>query len=489
MSKAVHVVVPMSAKAYVDITPTMTSNTSPEGYVASASSEVSVPRQAWCAFDSIESTDEEADRWHAAAGFPQWLMLKFPEAKTVTKFSIANCTTKHNGIDAFSLQGSNNGQTFDTLGTYNNPSDFGAVTEYTVENPGEYMYYRIYITSSHYANGSSKYAIIDQLRFYEDGGDTIVSTACYTPGMYGVIQGKTKEITKGYAVVSGLARLFYGEELLAYTGEYSVSKVTYEGKSCKLYTLKKAGTLTLKADALYWMCGGGASGIGGFTDEPDSHNGGRGGGGGYLKSGSLTTGAYTITIGAGADYDGKNGGTTKIVGASTLSAAGGKYTGAGGSGAGAGGTSPNATTAPTPGTGKGVSTYPFGLTSLKAHCAGGGGGISLIKYEDGTYYYGPGGDGGSNGGNGGTYKDGIKGGGMDVAGGIGGVYGGGNGAYCKYNGNVWTVNGGQGSFYGAGGGGVDYCYEWDESTGDYKASGYGHSVMGYQGVVYILIPR
>ena len=100
-----------------------------------------------------------------------------------------------------------------------------------------------------------------------------------------------------------------------------------------------------------------------------------------------------------------------------------------------------------------------------------------------------GGDGGSNGGNGGTYKDGIKGGGMDVAGGIGGVYGGGNGAYCKYNGNVWTVNGGQGSFYGAGGGGVDYCYEWDESTGDYKASGYGHSVMGYQGVVYILIPR
>ena len=398
-----------------------------------------------------------------------------------------NCASVHTGINRFSLQGSNDGGVFDTLGTYTNPSGLGALTEYDVSTPGEYLYYRLYIESAHYIVNSKYYAVIDQLRFYEDGGETSVSTACYTPGMYGVIQGKTKEITKGYAVVSGLARLFYGEELLAYTGEYSVSKVTYEGKSCKLYTLKKAGTLTLKADALYWMCGGGGS--------PDhtygSHYGGVGGGGGYVNSGSLTAGEYTITIGAGASDSGKNGGTTKIVGASTLSATGGKYTGVGGSGGGSGGNSPYATTAPKAGTGKGVSTYPFGLTSLKAHCAGGGGGISFIKYEDGTYYYGPGGDGGTNGGGGGAYKAAVEGGAMTVASGTGGIYGGGNGAYMHYSssGSLGMTNPRSASFYGGGSGGGGHYYDSTGTGSDEDGIGAGGGLNGYQGVVYILFPR
>ena len=301
-------------------------------------------------------------------------------------------------------------------------------------------------------------------------------------------KGITHEIKKSYAVVNGVSRLFYGDEPITYTGEYSASKVIYDGETCELYTLKKAGMLTLKVDALYWMCGGGGS----PTNTYGSHYGGVGGGGGYVKSGSLTAGDYTVTIGAGASSDGKNGGTTKIVGTSTLSATGGKYTGTGGSGGGSGGTSSYATTAPAFGAGRGVSTYPFGLTSLKAHCAGGGGGMAFVKKTASTYAYGPGGDGGTNGGNGGAYKDVIEGGAMTVASGAGGVYGGGRGAGAtrSASGNVGTSAAGQdGTFYGAGGGGCTHNYYLVDAGSDDDGISAGVGGTGYQGVVYILIPR
>lgn len=150
--------------SYLDITPRMTSNTTPDGYIASASSEISVPRQAWCAFDGISGLDDEANRWHSGLGMPQWIMMKFPESHTVTKFSIKNADNTHLGINEFELRGSNDGAMFTTLGSYTNPSDFGITSEYAVQNPGSYIYYQIYITSSHH---TGPYAIIDEIKFYE----------------------------------------------------------------------------------------------------------------------------------------------------------------------------------------------------------------------------------------------------------------------------------------------------------------------------------
>ena len=154
----------------VDVTPIMTSNTTPAGYVASASSEVTVPRAAWCAFDGISNTYQEEHRWHSAAGLPQWIQMQFPEQRAVTAFSIKNCNDVHNGINAFQLQGSNNGSSWTTLGSYNGVSTLGVRTLYTVTSPALYRYYRIYITSTHHTVGApSYYCIIDQIHFYTSG--------------------------------------------------------------------------------------------------------------------------------------------------------------------------------------------------------------------------------------------------------------------------------------------------------------------------------
>lgn len=147
----------------VDITPTMTSNTTPSGYVASASSEISAPRMAWCAFDGISAPDEEATRWHSGQTMPAWLMLKFPQKQKVEAFSILNATDPHYGIGSFQLQASNDGSAFTTLGTYSNAKGWGATTIFEVANPGSYQYYRLYITS---AQHTAEYAIIDDVRFF-----------------------------------------------------------------------------------------------------------------------------------------------------------------------------------------------------------------------------------------------------------------------------------------------------------------------------------
>lgn len=158
-----------------NVTPIMTSNTTPSGYVVSASTEIigtyaDKVRLAWCAFDSLSSPDQEIDRWHSAAGIPQWIMLKFPEKRKIRYFSIKNCGDQHNGINAFKLQGSNDGSTFTDLGSYTNPKDLGVTTYYPVTNIGKYQYYRLYITSTHHSIGTttvSYYCIIDEINFYE----------------------------------------------------------------------------------------------------------------------------------------------------------------------------------------------------------------------------------------------------------------------------------------------------------------------------------
>ena len=166
---------PGGGSSIANITPTMTSNTTPDGYIASASSEVSVSRQAWCAFDGISGLDDEANRWHSGLGMPQWIMMKFPEPHTVTKFSIKNADNTHLGIDEFELRGSNNGTSFVTLGSYSNPPDLGVITEYTAQNTESYLYYQVYARTSHHAG---QYAIIDEIKFYEPTGSG--GTVSYT---------------------------------------------------------------------------------------------------------------------------------------------------------------------------------------------------------------------------------------------------------------------------------------------------------------------
>ncbi len=268
-----------------------------------------------------------------------------------------------------------------------------------------------------------------------------------------------------------VARLFYSAGAFGgYTGAFTVSQVTKDGVLYDLYTITSSGTLTLNEAAQAWICGGGGNG----GPSPQA-NVGAGGAGGYVKSGNLSAGTHVVTIGSVS-------GATKI--GSALTANGGasakEYNSAnGGSGGGPG--AMGVTQSRTPGTGAGVSTYPFGITSLYAHCGGGGGGAFCYQNYSGEYWGRAGGAGGTNGGNGsaGTYVAETSPT-SSVSGGAGGSRGGGRG------GSTTTGKGANATFYGSGGGGAGYGYYMSGTTEVWFTNRVGGS--GYQGVAYILIP-
>ena len=281
-------------------------------------------------------------------------------------------------------------------------------------------------------------------------------------GIYVGVDGRARRVKKGYIGVNGVARLFYSSETsVVYTGEYTVSEITVDGAVHKLYTLLTSGTLTLDGDARYWMCGGGAGG-----ESASSYNCGRGGGGGYVREGTINAGSYAVTIAAGGAVN-ANGGATKI--GSALTANGGNKTGDGGSGGGAAYVDGINTVA---GKGAGVSTIPFGL-EMDPHCAGGGGG------QLHTNGYTNGGNGGSNG------SDGYSGGGSGHNHQLGGERGGGNGGnpHSPSVSDPAGIRDGSGaSFYGSAGGGGGLMVIVDSN-----ARYYGTGGAGYQGVAYVLV--
>lgn len=274
----------------------------------------------------------------------------------------------------------------------------------------------------------------------------------------------TKKVINGWIKTSSGAKQFYPSlktNSISYSGNYTQSVITIDGVAYDLFALTTSGTLTAAVDEI-WMCGGGGCGASGLN----VYTSGGGGGGGHIKaySGPFSFYLHYVTIGAGCTPKGNRGGSTSIedlTGTVSYAAAGGSkgdsYNGGnGGSGGGAGTSS---TSNGNSGAGEGISTYPFGVTSLKAHCAGGGGGSTrFLKGCDG-------GTNGSDGSNSGT--------------GAGGEYGGGKGGvYSSSSSDAENAKGSAGTFYGAGGGGGSAI----NSSG--KTGG-----AGYQGVVYLLIKK
>ena len=314
-----------------------------------------------------------------------------------------------------------------------------------------------------------------------------------------------KKIVKGYVGgPDGKARLFFGENTpsVSYSGTFSVRNITNNNKNYQLYTLTTTGLLTITKEISCWLCGGGGGGTAGYeffnssSDRYTTGQSGCGGGGGYTLTTTLAKGTYAITIGAGgktvthkinaSSTPSPTGGDTIIKNSTTNTlivakgggdaTANGEKSANGGSGGGYGwefdgtfylkypnGQSYNG------GNGAGVSTYPFGITSLEAHCAGGAGADVRVYGEDMSYYKGGlGGSNGSDGGNGESSRyptGGVKGGGS------------GGGEYAS------SYGGSDATFYGSGGGGG--C----GLAGSSSASGGGYAAgKGYQGVVYLLIP-
>ena len=285
---------------------------------------------------------------------------------------------------------------------------------------------------------------------------------------YAVLSGLTRKVKAGYAVRGGVHRQFYcAGPLVTFSGAHTISDITIDGKAYKLMTMTGSGTLTVAGEGVrYWMCGGG--GNGGTSSATGSgaswtYYSGAGGGGGYVKTGILSGGRWTVLIGSAGSE------TSMSKGTNTITAGGGADTGAGGT---AGGCAqafayPTLTVITTYAYGTGVSTYPFGLVPLYAHCAGGGSGAFGQSNPAGKKN---GYNGGTNGGDGTTIQSSGT-----AAGGTGGTKGGGDGGVGANSASLRA--GGAATFYGAGGGGGGM---WLSSTGTGGA--------GYQGVAYVLVP-
>ena len=273
------------------------------------------------------------------------------------------------------------------------------------------------------------------------------------------------KVKKGYIGVDGVARQFFSSEItITYSGTHTISDVTVDNLPYKLWTITGSGTLAISGSVEYWMCGGGGTGSRAITiqatDPMYTYHGGGGGGGGYVKNGILQADTYLIGIG------GKAGKTTITSNDGTVITAlpgNNASDGIGASGGSGGGGGRCWKSGPvefylSSGKGAGVSTYPFGLTSLHAHCAGGAGGT----FEGSASTAALGRNGGTNGSNGTTLAEGL-----------GGEKGGGKGGF--------KLAGGNATFYGSGGGGGGRKGNGPSATR--LSGGYG-----YQGVMYLLIP-
>jgi hypothetical protein len=301
--------------------------------------------------------------------------------------------------------------------------------------------------------------------------------------LYVGVDGKARKVKKLYVGVNGKARLVYSADQFTYTGDYTVSQVTIDGVLHNLYTLTSSGTLTLSdpAKSKFWLCGAGGGGADGvLRDDADTCGSGGGGGGGYIKSGVCDEETYVIVIGVGGKSaaQAESGGDTAL---GSVIAPGGKGAsnsngGDGASGGGAGAFSNySAYKRGIAGMGEGDSTYPFGLQSLGAHCAGGGAGADTYYISGNSVRTSNGCDGGTNGSDGDEITASSS-----TNGGKGGVKGGGNGG--SISGSSTTAST-KATFFGSGGGGG---VRIDGSGVSFLKGTAGAS--GYQGVVYIAIP-
>ncbi|TKY84260.1 discoidin domain-containing protein [Pectobacterium polonicum] len=138
------------------VVPKMTSNTSPVGYVISAS-DMSRPQfLPYFSFDNDNNlSSNEYDSWGglnaATVANPHWIRVDLPTPTTISSYSFANRTVIYNnGPKNWVFQGSNdNGNSWDDLHVVNNDinNTLGAVRSYSLPSPGKYKSFRLLVTA------------------------------------------------------------------------------------------------------------------------------------------------------------------------------------------------------------------------------------------------------------------------------------------------------------------------------------------------------
>lgn len=113
--------------------------------------------------------------------------------------------------------------------------------------------------------------------------------------------------------------------------------VKQDPKTLSLVFYTTSQSITVTGSTQFLMSGGGGGGAGGFFTT----NGWNGGGSGYITSGTVSAGTYSLVVGAGGlgvpyGQTTSSGGATTFAGYTANGGAGGDQGGAGGSGAGGG---------------------------------------------------------------------------------------------------------------------------------------------------------
>ena len=159
--------------ALIDITPKMTSNTTPEPYVVSASSMWNATFEAWKAFNG--TVVDIYDGWSSARNIiTGWLKIDFGSAKRIDAFSVTSRNIDDMTITPknFILYGSNDDISYEKIYEANNEILWHTkeLRLFKLQNYVSYRYYKITFSAN---NGNISYTGVGYIKFWQD--DDIVS--------------------------------------------------------------------------------------------------------------------------------------------------------------------------------------------------------------------------------------------------------------------------------------------------------------------------
>jgi hypothetical protein len=199
-----------------NITPPMTSNTSPSPYNVGqdASSTWGAPYDSWNAFN----IEDHPTMMKTTTG---WLTLDFGVAKTVSKYTLTSPTSYYRSDNRdpknWQIEGSNDNSSWSVIDTQTNQTGWVASEqrEYLIQTPASYRYYKFNMTSN---NGDvySNIGLIQYIGQLEDYAWQNVGTAPATKAMFDT-GGMTDLSAIDNAALQLLA--YASPELLCWTDE------------------------------------------------------------------------------------------------------------------------------------------------------------------------------------------------------------------------------------------------------------------------------
>lgn len=162
-----------------DLIPTMTSETDPSGTVTKLT-QYSGTYAAWKVFD-----DDNATAWLSSYGAPQWIGYQFPEAKTVTCYTLTSrASATYAPPKTWTLKGSNDGTDWTTLDTQTDVTDWassgGVKKTFEISNTTAYAYYQLAVSEGNDAG----YVALAEMELLETEGG-VASGDLFLDGVWG----------------------------------------------------------------------------------------------------------------------------------------------------------------------------------------------------------------------------------------------------------------------------------------------------------------